>query len=165
MSKHGYECVFVAYFAAAVKEALSTSKLVPLFTLPCSILECKAAQEEAQSLLSEGHQVMCKTEGGRNGTRNCWESISVNVNHLLSACTVSESASASPLKLGPGSEEFFYWKLLWTHYRLHKVAMFIHFAPATLQSHLPDLQKHTQTHLCSILICTRKHTPERSRGR
>lgn len=63
---HVHACVFVAYFAAAVKEACcifspqpppltprSTSKLVPLFTLPCPIFECKAAlvkQEVAPSV-------------------------------------------------------------------------------------------------------------------
>lgn len=45
-------------------------------------------------------------------------------------------------------------KSVWTCYRFHKVAMFINPAPATQHSHLPDMHKYTQTHLCSMHTTT-----------
>lgn len=164
---HVHACVFVAYFAAALAEACclftsvrppppwSTSKLVPLFTLPCTILEYKAAQVQQEvAPESEDHRggvsessVRPRVEGmGQETAVETTKSpqttnlvchpdiltspristISSQPAHLL-----TQSVTYRMLFLGPGSGGFCYLKSLWILYRFHKVAMFISPAPAT----------------------------------
>lgn len=75
---HVHACVFVAYFAAAVKEACSLFSLPfprsPLLTLPCQILGVKQLRCDRRWLLlskvMEVFQSSVRHMGGRNGTRN-----------------------------------------------------------------------------------------------
>lgn len=89
-------CLFLAYFAEAVTEAQSVRKLVPLFTTPCPRRERKAAQAERQAA-PPGVLFIRKTEGGRNGTRNCWEARRQSSH---GKAVLREQPSATPVCVG-----------------------------------------------------------------
>lgn len=119
---------------------LLTSKLVPLGP----IVECKAAQVEQE--VAPVSPV--RHEGGRNGTRNCWtnqkkrpirKSPHVPKEYspvdLFGFCSSNRSHTHNVVSWSRIRGVLY---LKWTHYRFHKVAMFI-ISPATQQSHTADM--------------------------